>query len=97
MAKNPRRLEKEKAATQTTASHVSSGPLLSKRGKKVMAAGVVCVVLGFWILTFTDPAGKNWASTLSPALLVLGYTLIGVGIVLPDPISAPSSPATSPQ
>ena len=95
MAKNPRRLEKEKAAAQSASAPARSGPLISKRGKKVIGIGVAGVVLGFWILTYTDPAGKNWASTLSPALLVLGYALIGVGIVLPDPNSTPSSPSST--
>ena len=58
---------------------------LTSRGKKVIAAGVFLVALGLWILTYTDPGGQNWASTLSPLLLVVGYGLIGLGLVVKDP------------
>jgi len=57
---------------------------LSRRGKKCVIAGMGVVAGGFWILTYTDPAGQNWASTLSPFLLVAGYALIGVGIMAKD-------------
>ena len=56
-----------------------------------MLAGVGIVILGFWILTLTDPAGQNWASTLSPFLLIAGYAAIGIATVLRDP--APVIPA----
>lgn len=65
---------------------------LSVRGKKIIFLGIIFLVLGFWVLTFADPAGQNFASSLSPFFLVLGYVLIGVGIVFPDPVSADSSP-----
>lgn len=58
---------------------------LSQRGKKFLGIGVALVILGFFVLRLTDPAGQNWASTLSPLLLVSGYVLIGLGIVFPDP------------
>jgi len=90
LAKNPRR-----AAAQRPAASTSS-PLFSRRGKKLMAIGGLLVVLGFGVLTATDPAGRNWASHLSPFLLVLGYTLIGFGIVRGDPISNPSAVSSSP-
>jgi hypothetical protein len=83
MAKNPRRQQQETAAGKPTGS--KTGGSISRRGKKVIGIGVSVVVLGFWILTYTDPAGQNWASRLSPLLLVIGYALIGVGIILPDP------------
>src|SRR5258708_39930341 len=94
MAKNPRRQEKESAAAKAAVTK-SAGPWVSKRGKKIIALGVGLVVLGFWILTYTDPAGQNWASTVSPALLVLGYAIIGLGIVIPDPSSVPPTPSSS--
>lgn len=66
-------------------------PLLSRIGKRIVLSGIASVVLGFILLTFTDPAGQNWASILSPLFLVGGYTAIGVGLVVKDP-SAESSP-----
>jgi hypothetical protein len=92
MAKNPRRHATQNPQAQTTPRK----PMLSKRGKKVMGGGIVLVILGYFILTMTDPAGQNWASTVSPLLLVLGYGLIGVGIVVSDPAAAPEN-TSSPQ
>lgn len=72
------------------------GPILSKRGKITIAVGVAVVALGFYLVTFTDPAGQNWASTLCPFVILGGYAVIGVGIVLPDPEPLPpSSPSSS--
>jgi len=92
MAKNKRRHPKDVSTKSTDAKAV---PVVSRRGKKVIGAGVLMVLFGFWILTYVDPAGQNWAGMLSPALLVLGYGLIGLGIVLPDPaIDVSASPST---
>ncbi len=60
-------------------------PIISRRGWKLIGAGVFIVTVGFVVLSFTDPRGQNWASTLSPFLLVGGYSLIGIGIITPDP------------
>lgn len=57
---------------------------ISKRGWKVIGLGIGIVILGFYVLSLTDPAGQNWASKLSPFLILGGYATIGVGIVLPD-------------
>jgi hypothetical protein len=90
MAKNPRRFQKD---VPVVSSEVRKDPdAVSSRGKKIMAAGVILVLVGFFVLTRTDPAGKNWASTVSPLLLVLGYAIIGLGIVFPDPSPAASQP-----
>ena len=84
MAKNPRRQQQKSSSVQLGGIKTKTTPVVSQRGWKVIATGVAVVLLGFWILTYTDPAGQNWASALSPALIVIGYALIGVGIVLPD-------------
>jgi uncharacterized membrane protein len=75
------------------ASVVSSVLSISRRGKKLILVGIGVVALGFWVLSYTDPAGQNWASTLSPFLIVAGYVLIGVGIVLPDPPAPTNAPS----
>lgn len=59
---------------------------MTKRGWKIVIGGVIGVILGFIVLTFTDPMGQNWASRLSPFLLIGGYATIGFGL-----ISDPSS------
>ncbi|MHB9155410.1 MAG: hypothetical protein ACYC5N_06930 [Endomicrobiales bacterium] len=57
---------------------------ISQTGKKVIMAGILVLIAGFLVLTRTDPAGQNWASNLSPFLILGGYALIGTGIVVPE-------------
>jgi hypothetical protein len=57
---------------------------ISKNGKKVIGAGIFMLLIGFLILTKTDPSGKNWASIVSPFLIVGGYIVIAAGIMLPE-------------
>jgi hypothetical protein len=55
---------------------------ISRTGVKIIGAGIGIVVIGYLVLSKTDPAGQNWASMLSPFLLLGGYALIGLGILL---------------
>ncbi|PIP81600.1 MAG: hypothetical protein CO113_17445 [Elusimicrobia bacterium CG_4_9_14_3_um_filter_62_55] len=73
------RLEKDADAWETEVER------LSARGKKVIGGGIAVLALGFFILTLTDPSGRNWASTLSPILILGAYAIIFFGIFLPDP------------
>jgi hypothetical protein len=57
---------------------------ISSRGKKVIALGIGILILGFYILTFTDSHGRNWASHLAPFLILGAYGIIALGIFLPD-------------
>jgi len=63
---------------------------ISKRGRKVIYAGLAVLALGYFVLTRTDPAGQNWASKLSPFLIIGGYTCVGIGIVVPEKTSLPA-------
>lgn len=67
---------------------------ISRRGKRIIAAGVGVVIVGFFILSKTDPAGQNWASVVSPFLILGGYATIAIGIIFPDKDEhpAPSQP-----
>ena len=76
---------KNRSKSPTPPAETPRGPILSKRGKKLIASGIAGVVLGFIVLSFTDARGQNLASRVSPFLLILGYTLIGVGIIAKDP------------
>ncbi|PCI34841.1 MAG: hypothetical protein COB53_11600 [Elusimicrobia bacterium] len=58
---------------------------LSKRGIKTIAGGIGLLLIGFYVLTLTDPHGRNWASTVSPLLILGAYAVIGFGIFLGDP------------
>ncbi len=78
------------ASVQPPVAPPASAPIFSRRGKITMAVGAATAALGFYLVTFTDPAGQNWASSLCPFVILGGYALIGIGIVLPD--SGPASP-----
>ena len=56
---------------------------LSSRGKKLALAGGILVVAGFAVLSRADAMGRNWASSLSPFMILGGYAAIGVGLFLP--------------
>ena len=47
----------------------------------MIGAGIGVVFLGFIVLSLTDPSGQNWASTLSPFLILGGYGTVAAGIV----------------
>lgn len=64
---------------------------ISRLGWKVIGIGIAVLVLGFFILSKTDPEGKNWASILSPFLIIGGYIIIGIGIILPEKIQKTKS------
>ncbi|MFA5780154.1 MAG: hypothetical protein WC947_08445 [Elusimicrobiota bacterium] len=56
-------------------------PVISKRGKIIIATGIGLVIVGFLVLTKTNPQGDNWASIISPFLLIGGYITIAIGII----------------
>jgi len=57
---------------------------ISKSGKKLIIAGICILVLGFFILSKTDPEGQNWASIVSPFFIIGAYVIIGFGIIIPE-------------
>jgi hypothetical protein len=59
---------------------------ISKLGKKIIFTGITVLAIGFLILTKTDPEGQNWASFVSPFLIIGAYIMIAVGIIIPDGI-----------
>jgi len=56
-------------------------PVISKRGKIIIATGIGLVIVGFIVLTKTNPQGDNWASSISPFILIGGYITIAIGII----------------
>ena len=76
MAKN-----KHRQAQQAAVQQVTDPGEITARGWKVIGAGIGTVAIGFIVLCFTDPAGQNWASTLSPFLILGGYGTIAAGIL----------------
>ncbi|MCB4755432.1 MAG: hypothetical protein LHV69_00380 [Elusimicrobia bacterium] len=69
----------------------TSPRIISRRGWKIIGSGIFTVIVGFFVLSFTDPRGQNMASTLSPILIILGYTIIGFGILARDPSEHPNN------
>lgn len=89
MAKNKHKFDKSQSGKKVIPSSPPSFPKIklngiSKRGWKVIGFGIGTAVLGFYILSFTDPAGQNWASNLSPFVILGGYATIAIGIVFPE-------------
>jgi hypothetical protein len=84
-----RKKSKNQKITSSPAPALERAPIFSKTGMRTMLIGGGTVIFGFVLLSFTDPAGQNWQSVASPAALILGYTLIGIGIVQKDPQNLP--------
>lgn len=94
MSRRHRKLKEAAVIAPSQAPGGGDDDTFSSRGKKTMGAGIGLLVLGFIVLKFTDPAGQNWASTLSPFLILGAYGVIALGIFLPDPVEP--SPESSP-
>jgi len=77
MAKNKKTMKKDVPAPPPPSAALSS------RGKALVAAGAVAVLLGFIVLSQADPLGSNLSSVVSPFLILGGYAVIGVGLFLP--------------
>ncbi|MEN3013402.1 MAG: hypothetical protein ABDH23_02150 [Endomicrobiia bacterium] len=54
---------------------------ISQTGKKIIIFSVILLTCGFILLKFTNPEGNNWASVLSPFIIIISYILIGMGIM----------------
>lgn len=65
---------------------------ISARGWILIAVGAFLVAAGFVLLSFTDPMGRNWASSLCPFLILGGYGVVALGIFFPESSMPPSSP-----
>ena len=80
----------KKTAKQKVPALPLPSEALSSRGKTLVKAGGIVVLLGFVVLSRADSIGRNWASSLSPFLILGGYAAIGVGLFLPP---SPPPPA----
>ncbi len=73
----------DKKPKKASLSEPSQPPLFSWWGKRLMWGGVFLALLGFWVLSWCDPLGRNWASWVSPILILGGYFLLALGLVWP--------------
>ena len=89
--KHKKKLEQKK--TMEAGGRELPGEALSSRGKKTILLGIAILVAGFFVLSWTDPAGRNWAAQWSPFLILGAYGVIAWGIFLPDPPPPGSAPS----
>jgi hypothetical protein len=78
---------KDQPSRKEIVTPVVNTPIFSKTGRKIFAGGIVATIIGYIVLSFTDSAGQNLPSTLSPFLILSGYALIGISIITKDPTS----------
>jgi hypothetical membrane protein len=57
---------------------------ITKSGIKFILLGIFLLILGFYLLSKTDPMGKNFPSLISPFIIISGYILIAIGIIFPE-------------
>ncbi|MCX7940730.1 MAG: hypothetical protein N2555_03025 [Endomicrobia bacterium] len=73
--------KKQKKVVATQVQQKTSTDGISKTGWKIILLGVVGLVIGFILLSFTNPEGNNWASIVSPTVIILSYVTIALGII----------------
>ncbi len=78
-----RNRQRDKKPNKTALLKPSRALIFSKWGTRLILGGVFTAVLGFWVLSASDPLGRNWASWVSPVLILGGYALIALGIIWP--------------
>jgi len=83
-------VKNRKSFTKTPIQNIAPAGI-SKLGRKVIFCGIAVLIVGYFVLTKTDPSGQNPASMISPFLILGGYLIIGIGIFVPDKVSAPTS------
>jgi hypothetical protein len=47
-----------------------------------LTTGTASIVIGLFLLTLTNPEGNNWASILSPLMIIGGYIVVIIGLLL---------------
>jgi len=83
---------KEKKSPRSAAAP----PLISRKGWRCIAAGIAIAAVGYLLLSHTDPAGRNWASRISPVLILTGYGVVGYGILARDSVRSSVSASAHP-
>lgn len=52
------------------------------RKKVSFISGIAMIFIGFFLLTLTNPEGNNWASILSPLLIISGYIVVIIALLM---------------
>jgi len=50
--------------------------------KFIFTAGLVGIVLGFFLMPYVDAYGRNWQGIVAPFLIILGYVSIVIALLL---------------
>ncbi|MBI4651183.1 hypothetical protein HY745_07870 [Candidatus Desantisbacteria bacterium] len=59
-----------------------SSEKLEKKNVILFGIGFIILILGYFVLTYTDSRGQNWASILSPIMLVGAYIIMGISMII---------------
>jgi hypothetical protein len=54
---------------------------ISFTGKKIILFSIVLLIVGFGLLKFSDPEGTNWASIISPFVIIFSYIGMAIGLL----------------
>lgn len=57
---------------------------ISKKGFKIIIFSIFSLAIGFLLLRFTNSEGDNWASIVSPIIIISSYIFIAIGILAKD-------------
>lgn len=82
MAKKKEKGERETYTKEPVHNLVTPQRITLK--KLLFAIGLISLFIGYFLLTLTNPRGDNWASYLSPILIVGGYGLIIASLLLKE-------------
>lgn len=55
---------------------------ISKFGWGIIFLSLITLFIGFFLLKFTNPEGNNFASIISPILIIFSYIFISLGIIV---------------
>ncbi len=79
---------KIKQQTTNNLSHQQKNLLynvvISKKGFKIIICSIFSLAIGFILLKFTNSEADNWASVMSPILIISSYIFIAIGILVKD-------------
>lgn len=75
-------MKKDKKQKLSLKNEVVQETGISKLGRKIILISIFTLVLGFFLLKFTNPEGNNWASRVAPIVIILSYIFIAVGIMI---------------
>lgn len=74
-----------KEQSETVGKPTSLSPQTQKqvfRKKVTFIVGLASILIGFFLLTLTNPEGNNLASVLSPLMIIGGYIIVIIALLL---------------